>query len=85
MTTPENIEKRLMDALLSDHAVAVTLQGLKGYKGGYSTLLPEVPRPGDILTFAVERKRGQGRYVVKEVEWAVRGTGEVIVHVTPVM
>jgi hypothetical protein len=84
MTSLEDVEKRLMDVLLEDHAVAVTLQGLRGSKSGFSVLLPEVPRPGDLLTFALKHRRGQGRYVVQRVEWVVAKYKEVLVYLEPV-
>lgn len=79
----EDVEQRLTNLLLRDHAVTVTLQGLRGSKGGFTTLLPDVPRPGDILTFALKRRRGQGRYSVKAVEWVVAAYKEVVVVLEP--
>lgn len=78
-----DMEERLMDAILRDHGVTVTLSGLRGTRGGFEVLLPEVPRPGDRLTFALKRRRGQGRYVVESVEWIVAEQKEVIVHLVP--
>lgn len=69
---------------MQNHTVPVTLRGLKGYAAGFSMLLPEVPRPGDFLTFALKHRRGQGRYAVKSVEWVVARYKEVVVHLEPV-
>jgi len=83
MTNLADMESRLMDAILMDHGVPVTLSGLRGYSGGFLVLLPEVPRPGDQLTFALKRRRGQGRYVVTSVEWVVSRHSQVVVHLAP--
>ena len=83
MTNLDDVEKRLAELILQDHAVAVLLKGLRGSSGLFSALLPEVPRPGDVLSFRLKYKRGQGEYLVTRVEWVVGGYGEVIVYLDP--
>jgi hypothetical protein len=78
-----DVEERLTNLILRDHGVTMTLLGLQGIKGGFVTHLPDVPRPGDRLTFALKGRRGQGCYVVKEVEWVVAVMKEAVVHLVP--
>jgi hypothetical protein len=83
MTNLADLEERLMNAILTDHGVTATLAGLRGTRGGFVTMLPEVPRPGDKLTFAMKGRRGQGRYQVASVEWVVNRYSQVVIHLVP--
>lgn len=83
MTNLDDVEKRLTELILHDHAVPVLLKGLRGSSGLFSALLPEVPRPGDVVLFRLKHRRGQGEYLVTRVEWIVGGYGEVIIHLHP--
>jgi hypothetical protein len=64
--------------------VPVTLKG-PAFSGGFLVLLPGIPRVGEHLTFALARRRGQGRYRITSVEWIYKGApGEVVVQLEPV-
>lgn len=80
MTNLDELEERLRDLILQDHAVTVLLKGLRGSKSLFSCVLPDVPRPGDVLSYRAKHKRGQGEYRVTCIEWIVGGSGEVVVR-----